>query len=82
MNVVVFDKRFGTLQRVRVLPTPMVLEALSRQWRLQDRLLHFKQLHNEHLQSMWKFFANQYMTWSRRPKRAMPESFASRIKPI
>ena len=77
-------KRYATLELVFEPPKPTSQgpEALYGQWRFQDCRLRFNQLPNEHLQAMCKVFANQYTTWSRRPGRAMPESFASRIKPI
>lgn len=75
-------KRFATLELVFEPPkrASRGLEALYGRWRFQDCRLRFNQLPDAHLQEMCELFATQYTTWSRRPGRAMPENFASRIK--
>lgn len=77
-------KRYATLELVFDPPKPTSrgLEALYGRWRFQDCRLRFNKLPDAHLQSMCALFATQYTTWSRRPGRAMPENFASRIKPV
>lgn len=76
-------RRFATLELVFEPPTRSSrgLEALYGRWRFQDCRLRFNKLPDGHLQSMCRLFATQYTVWSRRPGRAMPENFASRIKP-
>jgi len=76
-------KRYVTLELVFDPPKPTSrgLEALYGSWRLQDCRLRFNQLPDDHMQAMCELFATQYTTWSRRPGRAMPQNFASRIKP-
>lgn len=77
-------KRFATLELVFEAPKPSSrgLEALYGQWRFQDCRLRFNKLPDAHLQAMCRLFATQYTVWSRRPGRAMPKNFASRIKPF
>ena len=76
-------KRYATLELVFEPPTRSSrgLEALYGQWRFQDCRLRFNKLPDEHLQAMCRLFATQYTAWSRRPGRAMPDNFASRIRP-
>lgn len=75
-------KRFATLELVFDPPdlTSRGLEALFGRWRFQDCRQRFNKLPGPHLKSMCERFAWQYTIWSRRPGRAMPETFAHRIQ--
>lgn len=76
-------KRFATLELVFDPPngSSRGQEALFGRWRSQDCRHRFNKLPDHHLQAMCERFAWQYTLWSRRPGRAMPETFADQIRP-